>query len=97
MSGLCRALLNEMLAGKRVESSRIEQCLPSEVKYACLYWIQHLQKSGARLHDNDHVYQFLKVLLLHWLEALSWIRKTSEEILSIFSSEAQISVSLLYS
>ncbi len=25
-----------------IESSRIEQCLPPEVRYACLYWIQYL-------------------------------------------------------
>jgi hypothetical protein len=39
-----------------VKSSRIEQCLPPEVKNTCLYWIQHLQKSGAHLHDNDHIH-----------------------------------------
>jgi NACHT domain len=79
-----------------VERSRIEQFLPPEVRYACLYWIQHLQKSGAQLHENDHVYQFLQKHLLHWLEALGWIRKTSEGIFAILSLEAQISVSLLY-
>jgi hypothetical protein len=77
-----------------VERSRIEQCLPPEVKYACLYWIQHLQKSSAQLHDNDHVHQFLKVHLLHWLEALGWIGKTSEGIRAILALETQIQVSL---
>jgi hypothetical protein len=77
-----------------VESSRIEQCLPPEVKYACLYWTQ---KSSAQLHDNDQVHQFLQVHLLHWLEALGWMGKTSEGILAIFSLEAQIPVTLLYS
>jgi hypothetical protein len=80
-----------------VKSNRIERCLPPEVRYACLYWVQHLQKSDAQLYDNDQVYQFLQAHLLHWLEALSWIRKTSEGILAIFSLEAQIPVSLLYS
>ncbi|KAN0117075.1 Quinonprotein alcohol dehydrogenase-like superfamily [Hyaloscypha variabilis] len=73
-----------------VESSRIEQCLPPEVKYACLYWIQHLQKSGSQLCDKDQVYQFLQVHLLHWLEALGWMGKTSEAILAIYSLEALI-------
>ena len=31
----------------QVESSWIEKCLPLEVQYACLYWIQHLQRSGS--------------------------------------------------
>ena len=78
-----------------IKSSRIEQCLPSEVRYACLYWIQHLQKSDTQLCDNDYVYKFLREHLLHWLEALGWIRKTSEGILAILSLEAQIQVSVL--
>ncbi len=80
-----------------VASSRVDQCLPPEVRYACLYWIQHLQKSDAQLYDNDQVHQFLQKHLLHWLEALGWIRKTSEGILAILLLEAEISVSLIYS
>jgi hypothetical protein len=80
-----------------VEGSQIEQCLPPEVDYACLYWIHHLQKSDAQLFDNGKVHQFLQVHLLHWLEALGWIEKTSEGILAISSLEAQILVSLLLS
>jgi hypothetical protein len=56
-----------------IESSRVERSLPPEVQYACLYWIQHLQRSGTQLHDGDQVHQFLQVHLLHWLEALGWI------------------------
>jgi hypothetical protein len=77
-----------------VVSSRVDQCLPPEVKYACLYWIQHLQRSGAQLRDNDQVYKFLQGHLLHWLEVLNWIGKTSEGILGILSLETQISVSI---
>ena len=77
-----------------IEISQVKKCLPSEVQYACLYWVQHLQKSGARLYDKDQVHLFLQAHLLHWLEALSWIRKTSEGILAIFSLEALILVSL---
>lgn len=78
-----------------VECSRIEQCLPPEVKYTCLYWIQHLLKSGARLHGNNHVHQFLEVHLLHWLEALAWMDKTDKGIRAILSLVTQIPVSLL--
>jgi hypothetical protein len=77
-----------------VESSRVEQCIPPEVQYACLYWIQHLQKSGAQLCDNDQVHQFLKEHLLHWLEALSWMREVSEGIHAITSLESIALVSL---
>jgi hypothetical protein len=76
-----------------VESSRIEQCLPPEVHYACLYWVQHIQRGGAQLYDNDQVHQFLRKHLLHWLEALSLMRKTSEGVLAITSLESIVVVS----
>ncbi|KAH8594887.1 putative WD-repeat protein [Bisporella sp. PMI_857] len=73
-----------------VESSRVERSLPPEAQYACLYWIQHFHKSGAQYRDDDQVHQFLQVHLLHWLEALGWMGKTSEGIHAILSLEAQI-------
>jgi len=76
-----------------VGSERIEQFLPPEVQYACLYWVQHLEKSGAQLHDDDQVHQFLREHLLHWLEVLSLTGKTSEGVLAIISLESVIPVS----
>jgi hypothetical protein len=63
-----------------VESSRIERCIPLEVQYACLYWIQHVRKSFGQLQDEEEVDQFLRNHFLHWLEALSWMRKLTEGI-----------------
>jgi hypothetical protein len=77
-----------------VESSRVEQGLPPELQYACLYWIQHLQQSCAPLRDNDQVHQFLQEHLLHWLEALGWMGKISEGIHAIASLESSVPVSL---
>ncbi|KAF1816161.1 hypothetical protein P152DRAFT_112680, partial [Eremomyces bilateralis CBS 781.70] len=76
-----------------VERSRVEKSLPPEVQYACLYWIQHLQKSGARLCDNGQVHQFLQEHLLHWLEALGWMGKVSEGAHAIASIELFTSLS----
>jgi hypothetical protein len=92
---ICRQVSPSALV-TNLERSRIEQCLPSDVEYACLYWIQHLQKSATQLRDNDKVHQFLQAHLLHWLEALGWIGKASEGILAINSLEALIPVSFLY-
>jgi hypothetical protein len=78
-----------------VESTQVEQCLPPEVQYACLYWVQHLQKSGVQISDRAHVHQFLQEHLLHWLEALSWMQKISEGILAIISLQSITKVSLL--
>ena len=78
-----------------LDSSRMERCLPPEVQYACLYWVEHLQKSDVRLHDNDEIHEFLRTHFLHWLEALSWMRRMSEGILAIRSLESIALVSLL--
>jgi hypothetical protein len=76
-----------------IDSDRVERSLPPEVQYACLYWIQHLQKSGIQLHDEDQVHQFLQEHLLHWLEALGWMGKVSEGIYAITSLESIAAVS----
>ena len=79
----------------QVESSHIHKCLPPEVQYACLYWVQHLQRSGSQACDGGEAHRFLQTHLLHWLEALGWIGKTSEGIQAILSLEAHILVSYL--
>ncbi|KAG9245486.1 heterokaryon incompatibility protein-domain-containing protein [Calycina marina] len=76
-----------------VESSRIQKCLPPEVQYACLYWVQHLSRSGFQAYDRGEAHMFLQIHLLHWLEALAWLGKTSEAIQAMLSLEAYILVS----
>ena len=78
-----------------VDKTRVERCLPPEVEYACLYWVEHLQKGDVRLHDNDKVHQFLQNHFLHWLEALSWMGRMSEGILTIRTLESIALVSPL--
>ncbi|KAH8586004.1 hypothetical protein B0O99DRAFT_748622 [Bisporella sp. PMI_857] len=92
MEDICKQTAPGILVSE-VESRQIKQCLPQEVQYACLYWIQHLQRSKAQLSDNDQVHQFLQAFFLQWLETLSWIRKYSEGILAISSLQALISAS----
>jgi hypothetical protein len=79
-----------------VENSRVKQSLSAEVQYACLYWIEHVQRSGAQLYDDSQVHIFLQKHLLHWLEALGWMKKISEGVLAISSLETELFVSLLY-
>ena len=73
------------------------------LRYSCIYWATYvcqvwsqlgLQSSSAQLYDQ--VYQFLREHLLHWLEAVGWIGKTSEGVLAILALEAQIPVGLVY-
>jgi hypothetical protein len=77
-----------------IERSRVERSLPSEVQYACVYWTQHLEKSGSQLCDNGQVHCFLQEHLLHWLEALGWMGKVSEGVYAITSLESLASVSI---
>jgi len=71
------------MPGKRQEEIKqktILECLPSEVQYACLYWIYHLKGSKRKIRDGDEVHRFLERYLLQWLEALSLIGRISESI-----------------
>ena len=79
----------------QVESDHLQKYLPSEVQYACLYWVQHLQKGDTQVYDGEEVHQFLQDHLLHWLEALGWMDKASEGIQAILFLETYISVSYL--
>jgi NACHT domain len=80
-----------------VQGDIINHCLPAELQYACLYWVRHLQKSETALSDNGFVYAFLCQHLLHWLEAMSLIRKTSEVVRAIISLESIVKVSTVLS
>ncbi|KFY46562.1 hypothetical protein V494_00422 [Pseudogymnoascus sp. VKM F-4513 (FW-928)] len=76
----------------QLESSRIESFLPHDVQYACLYWVKHLQKSGAQVRNGEEAHQFLQAHLLHWLEALGWMGKMSEGVLALLSLVALVPV-----
>ncbi|KAF1809326.1 hypothetical protein P152DRAFT_516732, partial [Eremomyces bilateralis CBS 781.70] len=76
-----------------IETSLTAQHLPPEVRYACLYWIQHLQRSEAKLQDGDQVHRFLQEHFLHWLETLGWMGQVSEGIHTIASLESLASIS----
>ena len=89
---ICNLNLPGMLA-EEVQDDQVEHCLSAELQYACRYWVQHLQKSEAQFLDIGQVDVFLRENLLHWLEALSLIRKTSEAVLAIKSLESLAMVS----
>ena len=60
----------------------------ASIRYACVYCVDHLCeiRSGhdrVRLCDNGTIDVFLKEHFLHWLEALSRLRRMSEGVLSM--------------
>ncbi|KAH0552981.1 hypothetical protein GP486_006821 [Trichoglossum hirsutum] len=78
---------------KELKRDRIELYLPAELQYACQYWVQHFQKSEARLHDNGQIHIFLRQHLLHWFETLSLIGKISDGVTMVGTLESMLTVS----
>ncbi|ATZ48860.1 hypothetical protein BCIN_04g00790 [Botrytis cinerea B05.10] len=63
-----------------IDKQTIDSYLPSEIQYACQYWVYHLNESGGSIYDGDQVHNFLKCHFLHWLESLSLIGRLRESI-----------------
>lgn len=53
-----------------IPEGTIAQCIPEDLKYACLYWVHHLLGSKKCVYEGE-IYPFLERHFLHWLEALS--------------------------
>jgi hypothetical protein len=60
---------------------QFERHLPREAQYACLNWVEHIEKGGALLDSDD--YQFPRTHFFHWLEAMAWMGKLFEAILAV--------------
>ncbi|OTA95499.1 hypothetical protein M434DRAFT_393726 [Hypoxylon sp. CO27-5] len=63
---------------KDVDPACIERCIPPDLQYACLYWVDHYQHSGLRLCDGDRINDFFKEYFLYWLEAINLMGKSAE-------------------
>lgn len=63
-----------------INQQTINASLPSEVQYACRYWVYHWKESKQRIRDDDIIDGFLKRHLLHWLEALGLLGQILESI-----------------
>jgi hypothetical protein len=76
-----------------IEKHEVVRCIPAPLQYACRYWVDHLLQSYLHLSDNGPVQIFLEEHLLHWLEALSLTRKSSEGLNILIKLEANLTVS----
>jgi hypothetical protein len=63
---------------KDVNPDLIEQCIPPELQYACIYWVHHYRQCGSHLRDGDKAHLFFKEHWLSWLEAMNLMGKSSE-------------------
>lgn len=73
------------LGTRRVDIDRtvIEDAFPPAVKYACLHWVDHAVRGKLVIVDYDFVHKFLQQHLLHWLETMSLIGRTSKAIVAL--------------
>jgi hypothetical protein len=76
-----------------INPETIKANLSSEVQYACLYWVYHVERSKIRPCDGDPVHYFLCQYFLQWLEALSLIGRVSESIGIIKTLQSLVEVS----
>lgn len=63
-----------------IKSHTIADHIPAEVQYACCYWVHHLEHSGGLICDGNLVHTFLEKRLLQWLEVLSLVGRSKENI-----------------
>lgn len=56
-----------------MSSDPVNTRLPPEYRYACRYWVFHLQGSAASDSLAPHVLEFCRNHILQWIEALSWM------------------------
>lgn len=82
---LCGALREDICRLKAPGTHRSEvadetiiKFLPEEIQYACRFWTFHVKRSQSGIKDGDDWHAFLLSHLLHWLEAMSLLGRTSE-------------------
>ncbi|TVY74085.1 Vegetative incompatibility protein HET-E-1 [Fusarium oxysporum f. sp. cubense] len=68
-----------------VAGARLEEGIPPQLQYACMYWVHHQTKVDFKPNDSHEVYDFLKIHFLHWVEALSMMGRAGESLDSIRS------------
>lgn len=56
---------------REIKNSVLERHLPSQLRYACQYWIRHVNEGRLSVHTIRQIEVFLRTHFLHWLEALS--------------------------
>jgi hypothetical protein len=76
-----------------IDNRTLNDCLLPEIRYACRYWVHHLEQSTGHIRDGNLVYAFLQKYFLYWLEAMSLIGEASESIRMIDNLQSLIQVS----
>ncbi|KAF3942484.1 hypothetical protein ABW19_dt0203779 [Dactylella cylindrospora] len=70
-----------------IDPEIVQKCLPAEVRYACQYWVRHLNNSRDGMSEGDIFHKFLEKHVLHWFEAASLLGLLPQLIPSIADLE----------
>ena len=60
-----------------ISLQEVTKQIPSDVAYACRFWIWHYVQSGDLFQDVGTIHDFFTRHLLHWLETLTWLGQLS--------------------
>ncbi|KAL7763957.1 hypothetical protein ACKLNR_005102 [Fusarium oxysporum f. sp. zingiberi] len=61
-----------------VDSLKLKERIPAQLRYACMHWAYHQIKGDSKPNNDIEVYDFLRTHFLHWLEAMSLLRRVKE-------------------
>ncbi|KAL3487204.1 hypothetical protein BJX62DRAFT_241237 [Aspergillus germanicus] len=75
---------------KEINPAKVAHYIPADLRYACIYWVDHLVKGSISICDKDRAYQFLKRHFLHWIEALSLLGNLDKAVSYIQALLAQV-------
>jgi hypothetical protein len=82
-AGLRIDICNAQTPGVRrtdIDHQKLADCIPPELEYACLHWVDHLKRGDEQISDGEEVHIFLSNHLLHWMEALSLLGRASDNL-----------------
>ncbi|KAJ5725316.1 uncharacterized protein N7483_006673 [Penicillium malachiteum] len=74
--GICRS---------EIDREHLEQCIPSELQYACLHWVHHQINSKREAQDDQKITKFLQDHLLHWIEVLALMGQSGNILINFES------------
>jgi hypothetical protein len=77
----------------QIDRQVIDKHLSHDVRYACRYWVYHIEKSDGLFRDTLAVLVFLQAHLHHWFEALGWMGWISEGVIMINTLRSLFDVS----
>lgn len=83
-------LENDDITPSKIDN--IDEHISSELKYACVFWIKHLQDGNLPL-DEDLIYGFFSKHFLHWLEVMSILGLSDDALGHIANLQKLVSVS----